>query len=131
MRRASWRSARTRSMKENSRSSIDSSSHLEQIGLCLVPPGRVLGPAHAERHAPALEILQEHRDPSFGQRQLGLDLGGRQGDVAQVEQRPYPALVPLEAPELDDVAHRVDGDGLPGAQASRRADPGASACVQR
>src|SRR5262249_47406619 len=92
--------------------------HSHQLGLGAIAPGGISPAALAPDHSPALQVSNQHRDPSFGEPELALDLAGGELLAAQIEQRPDAPLVALDPPELDHVPHGIDRGRFPARQLS-------------
>src|SRR6185436_8722464 len=84
---------------------------------------RRLGDAHPAQHVPLLELAEEHRDGALREPELLLDLRGRVRLVPEVEERPDPAVVRLEAPVLDDGTDCFEDALLPVAERRRTDRP--------
>src|SRR5689334_3112987 len=69
--------------------------------------------ANAMDDAPTLQVPQQHGDTSLGEPELALHLRCRQRLLPQKQQGPDAALIALEPPKLDDIAHGVRGNCLP------------------
>ena len=113
----------------------DPEDHPPDLGLGLVAFAPLAGLGHVAHRAPGPELGEGHGEQSGGDGETLAGLRRRERALGEEEDGPDPSHLPLEAPQLDEGAHRVGGAQLGppqprrrGRERGRRASRGAHPC---